>query len=208
MLERSGKLSSNPIVLLRQAQACQLMGDYEKAREILEPLVQRNPDNLEAQERLAEVALQQKDATTALRCLQHLLQRGSLTSRAAYLFRRAHTLCGNETQADEWQAKEVSLRRKERQLATLQSQLQADPQSPRARLIASYQSATFGDWESAAQNLAALLRQSPEYYAESFVQQLAEAIRQRGPLPPIESLMDFKPPVTSPTDNSHQSPQF
>ena len=188
MLDRSAQLNANQTVSLRQGAAWQLIGNYEKAQEILERLAQQYPDNREAHERLAEIALQRNDPTASLRWLQQLLDRDWITANTAYLFRRAYTSLGEESQAQQWQEKEAALRRTERQLAALQTEVLQDPHSPRSRLIAAYQSAASGNWKSAAQSLATLLRQAPDSYAEPFVQQLAEAIRERGKLPPLESI--------------------
>lgn len=195
MLERSAALKSNQTVLFRKGEALLLIGDYEKARAVLERLLVQNPDHLDAHERLAEVALQENEPATSLRHLQPLLDRERITSRTAFLLRRAYTSLGDESLAEQWQTKEAALRRTERKLAALHNELRNDPQSPRARLIASYQSGANGNWTSAAQSLAALLRQAPDAYAEVFVQQLAEAIRQRGKLPSLEA---FPSPEWSP----------
>lgn len=188
MLARSGKQHAAKPVLFKQAEAWQLVGNYEKARQLLEAFTQENPDNLKAQERLAELALQQNDPAAAMRYLQRLMNQPSLTSQTAFLLRRAYTSLGEDLLAEEWEVKQAVLRRKERQMTALQEELRKDPQSARSRLIVAYQSADAENWEAAARSLAILLRQSPDWYANDFVQQLTDAIQQRGQLPPIESL--------------------
>ena len=104
---------------------------------------------------------------------------------------RAYTQLGDDSQAQQWQAKSVELLTARRRLAALLDEARNNPQSPRSGLIAAYQAALDQDWDAARGALAALLRQAPLLYDEPFVQQLIEAVRQRSAPPALESLPDY-----------------
>ena len=188
MLDRSSQLAANPLVLLRQADAWQAIGKLDSAQQALEQIAKQAPMNRIVREHLAEIALQQKDPKRALSWLKPLLEGDEMSLNLAYLLQRTYTDLGEESLAEQWQEKTATLRREAKQSAALQSEAQKDPQSPRAKLIVAYQSAAARNWQLAGQQLAALLRQTPEAFEEPFVQQLAGAIRERGKLPPIEQL--------------------
>jgi tetratricopeptide (TPR) repeat protein len=190
LIERSHQLKPSSRALLGQGEAWQAIGNVDRARQVLNQIAQHDPERDLARERLAEIALHQNDPTSALQNLQSVQERGAITANSAYLLQRAYTALGEESLAEQWQARTAALRHVDRQLAALRREVRPNPDSPRARLVTAYQSAVNRDWTTAGRSLAALLRQAPDAYAEPFVQQLAEAIRQRGELPPLETMPD------------------
>lgn len=110
LLERSGQLKPNLNVMLRQAEACQLIGDQRRAQELLDRVVRQDSDNPEARERLAEIALQLDDPSSAERWLQTLIEQNAISFHAAYLLQRVYTALEKEELAQYWHEKTVSLR--------------------------------------------------------------------------------------------------
>jgi len=187
-LELSGQLKPSPEVKLRQAEAYQTLGEHAHAQALLKPLVGQDAHQREVRERLAESSLQVQDASAAVAWLEPSIERRDVSPHGAFLLQRAYTALGQEDLAQQWQEKTAKLRARERRLTAMRRAAQADPRSPRARLLAAYEAAVNGDWKGAGQILASMLRQFPDTYREDFVQQLVEAVRQSGELPPLEAL--------------------
>jgi Tfp pilus assembly protein PilF len=187
LFERSGQTTPGTDALLCQAEALQTLGEHRQAQGLLQQILQEGAHEHEARERLAESELQRRDPSAAVAWLQPLIERRVLSSHAAFLLQRAYTDLGDEALAEQWQAETAQRRLTERRLRAWRL-AQADPRSPRARTLAAYEAAAAGDWQGAGQVLALLLRQAPEAYQEDFVQQLVEAVRNRGELPQIEGL--------------------
>lgn len=184
MLERSIELGATSDAHRLLGDAMLQLGQSPEAVRCWTDALETDQDNLEARQALANAALQAGAADKALRWLRPLGNRPDVRASTAYLFQRAYTVLKHEDAAV-WQKKAVALRERERFNAAIQSVLRDQPQSFWARVIRTHHFASAGNWQQAEVMVAALGRTAPN---EAFVADLADAIRRRGPPPPLERL--------------------
>ena len=182
-LSRSVEL--NPTVEARTifGEASELSGDLDRAQELWQSVVADDPGNFQAREGLARTALQGGAAASAVKWLQPLTRGPQATSSTAYLLQRAYTLLGDQQQASRWQARAGELRERERRLNIIDFERQQSPDSVLSRTARAHHLASHGAPGEALQILEALLEVVPD---DPFVRQLADAIQNNAPLPPLD----------------------
>jgi tetratricopeptide (TPR) repeat protein len=144
-----------------------------------------NPRHAAAREGLADAALAAGDGRQALEWLAPLEANPRLRSSTAYLLQRAYGLVKDDEAAATWRDKAQALRTRESLDAALTNFMLVTPQAFWSRVIRAYRFAEAGNRVEAEVLIADLEREAPE---ESFVADLAQAIRAGGPLPSLERL--------------------
>lgn len=182
-LERSAGLDPTSEARNALAEACDALGDRARAVALWEQVVSRNPDDRTAREGLAQAALENKSPSEAERWLEPLLLRDDLHSSTAFLAQRAATIAGNKEAATRWAARADSLRKREKKITALEQGLRETPRSFWSRCVRAHRFARDGNFLQALVLTEDLLKQKPN---EPFVRQLADAIRNHTPLPPLE----------------------
>lgn len=160
-------------------------GQSEQAEAAWKATLQRDPANREAIEALADAALQRGDPQAALQWLDPLLHGKERRAGTAYLFQRAYTLLKDEETAKKWADTTATLRKIERRDAAIQNVLVDHPQSFWAQVIRAYRFAQIGNFDQARVLLDVLDAQT---HNETFVTELAAAVRKRGPLPSLDGI--------------------
>lgn len=183
-LERSITMRPTPDAHQLLGDAMLQLGQSPEAVRWWTKAVEADQDNQSARQSLANAALQAGNAEEALQWLRPLKNRLDLEAGTAYLFQRAYTLLEHEDAAV-WQKKAIELREREKLNAAIESVLRDQPQSFWARVIRAHRFASTGNWRQAEVMVAALRQRAPN---DAFVADLAEAIRRRGPVPPLERL--------------------
>jgi len=118
-LRRSQSLEETVEVLLRLGEACAITGNEAEAVAAWTQAIEHDPNNQEARNGLAELALGRSDGDEALRWLAPAASSLDVSSATAYLMERAHTLLGNENDLVYWQRRTAALRKSERLEAAL-----------------------------------------------------------------------------------------
>jgi hypothetical protein len=101
------------------------------------------------------------------------------------LYQRAHTLAGDETEAEAWRERTEKLRTRERFEGILEDVLVNEPQSFWARVVRAYRFAQRGNWSEAEFMISRLQKEAPD---EPFVRDLAAALAGHSELPALERL--------------------
>ena len=122
-LRRSQALEETVEVLLRLGQACAITGNEAEAAVAWTQALEHDPNNQEARNGLAELALGRSDGDEALRWLTPAASSPDVSSTTAFLMERAHTLLGNEDQLVHWQRRTAALRKSEKHQAALKRKL-------------------------------------------------------------------------------------
>jgi len=184
-LVRSVRLNPTPEALDALAEACDGLGDRKRAVSLWEQAVAQNSDDRPAREGLAQEALERKSAPDAERWLEPLLSRPDLKSSTAFLAQRAATVAGNKEAAAKWAERVKALREREKKIDSLEQVLRESPRSFWARCVRAHHFASEGNYSQAQVLAEELLAQQPD---EQYVRQLADAIRNRQPLPPLDAI--------------------
>lgn len=187
-LRRAVEIDPSPEVRNTLAEACDALGDRPAAVAQWQEVVAHSPLNRAAREGLARTALENRSPDEARRWLEPLLTQDELHSSTAFLAQRTETLMGNKAAAATWAARANSLRDSEKRIAALEQSLRDTPRSFWSRCIRAHRFASEGNPAQALVLAEELLKQNPE---QTFVQQLADALRNRKPLPPLE-MIPFK----------------
>jgi tetratricopeptide (TPR) repeat protein len=183
VLQRSLKLKESAEALTRLGQALEQLDDISGAIVRWKRAVEMAPALREPRESLAQGAFRAGRFDEARAWLQPVLQAPKPTSSAAYLMQRiCHALNESEA-AQEWRDRTDRLRKKEKLQAAIEHVLIEAPESNWARAIRAYQFAESGNWHQAEIFTLALLE---ENIHEPFVDKLAESIRHKGTLPPLD----------------------
>lgn len=184
-LERSAGLDPTAETLDALAEACDGMGDRDRAVSLWEQAVARNANDRPAREGLAQAALEKKLSSEAQRWLEPLLSDDDLRSSTAFLAQRAATIAGDREEAARWAARAGLLREREKKINALEQSLRETPHSFWSRCVRAHHFASDGNPAQALVLAEELLKQKPD---EPFVRQLADAVRNHKPLPPLDMI--------------------
>lgn len=160
-------------------------GETDQAETAWKMALQIEPGNLDAREALANHALQTDRPDMGLELLAPIEAQPRLRASTAYLLQRLYTMAKNDAAAARWQAKSESLRQCEQAITSINNFLRQSPKSYWASVILAHRFASSGNWKQAEDMLRELRAEESQ---EPFVQQLADAVRLRGDLPPLESV--------------------
>ena len=184
-LKRAVHLDPAAEALDALAEAHDDLGDRAQAAALWEQAVARSPEDRAAREGLARAALEKKAPAEALRWLGPLLTKDDLHSSTAFLAQRCASFAGDKEAAATWTARANSLRDREKKIDAVEQALRDTPRSFWARCVRAHKFASEGNFSQALELSEELRRQKPD---EPFVRDLAEAIRNHKPLPPLESI--------------------
>ncbi len=157
----------------------------ELAEQAWRRAVDLQPGNRRPREALARQALQNRDPSEAMNWLTPL-KSGHLRASTAYLLQRACSQAGESEQAAEWRRRYDELTVLERRDAAIQHLLIESPESWWAQVIRAWRMADDENWGEAASLVASLLNEDKE--SDPFLQDLVEAIHERGTLPSLDRL--------------------
>lgn len=180
LLERSLSIAPTTAAYADLGRAQEQLGRTEDAVKAWRSALALDPGDRTAREGLAGAALGGRDAVAAIDLLTPLSAEPAAST--AYLLQRAYALSGDAAESARWKDRADALRSQERLQSTVQKVLTESPDSPWAAALRAYRSAEQGQWAEAEKHLAA----APA--AEPFVTALREAVRRRGPLPPLSDL--------------------
>ncbi|MBI5758348.1 MAG: tetratricopeptide repeat protein [Planctomycetales bacterium] len=185
VLERSVKSQDNAEAHTRLAEALTQLGDADRSLVEWKRVVELDPPNRLARETLAQLALEQGEATQAFDWLRPLAVTSGLPSTTTYLLQRIHLLLGHADEAALWQQRTDDARRREKLTSSVNQVLREAPLSFWARAVRAYRFAEQGNWIEADHLTQSLAREAPQ---EPFVRELSVAVGKRGPLPSLELL--------------------
>lgn len=160
-------------------------GRTDAAEQAWQRALQLDPGGILTLEALADSALQKRDTETALKWLSPLTHAAEGRHHAAYLFQRAYLLRKDAAAAERWQKKAEELRKLEQRRERIEQLMLRTPYAFWANVARAHRFAAEGNWQQAADMVKELAREAP---ADPFVRELADAIRQRGPLPAFERI--------------------
>lgn len=183
--ELAVRLDPTADALQALAEACEGLGDRDRAVALWQQAVAGNPSNRPAREGLAHAALERRSAEEAEHWLAPLLSRDDLHSSTAFLAQRAATIAGDQDAAARWARRGTALRERENKIVALEQVLRESPRSFLARCVRTHHFATEGNYSQAQVLADELLAQQPN---EPYVRQLASAIRNHQPLPPLDAI--------------------
>lgn len=186
ILGRSVLLQPTAEAYVLLGEAADQVGEPARAASFYQSALKLDATHLVARENLANQAIGAKDGAAALEWLKPVEQHPQLRAATAYLFQRAHVLLKNEAESARWQERTELLRRRERLTSTLDRFVADSPNTFWAAVIQAYRFAELGNWEQAGVVLGSVDPQGVR--EEPFVQQLSDAIAQRGTLPPIDQI--------------------
>lgn len=184
-LERSLDLKPSARAYLLVGKARENLAQVAEAESAWREALRLDRSQTEVRECLARIALQQGDAKATLTWLEPLAARADIPASVAYLVQRAHKALGNEEAATEWRQRTDRLRQQEKVTSAVSNVLRESPQSFWAQVIRAHRFAATGNWAEAESILTLLRKEKP---ADKFYHDLVEAVRRRGPLPPLEQL--------------------
>ena len=185
LLKRSLETRATPDAAVSLGQALLQLGETREAVANWELAVKLEPQSHRARESLADIALREGHAQTALEWLQPLEDSAKLEPATAFLLQRIYQRLGDSEKAAIWQARTAQLRRK-REVESAVDRLQIEaPHSYWAQIIRAYRFAEAGNW-SEAEVLMQQIRDSDS--TEAFVQQFRHSVKIHGALPPMETI--------------------
>jgi tetratricopeptide (TPR) repeat protein len=185
LLKRSLVTRPTPEACFYLGNAFSQTGNLDGAVEAWQKAVELDPAGFSAREALANVALQKRDFDGALKWLAPLEPIAQQRYKTAYLFQRVHTLRRDEAGVQQWKKKADELRQRDQRLGVVDQLMARSPHSFWANVARAHRFAERGNWQQAEDMLNELAREAPQ---DKFVQELAAAVRQRGPLPSLERL--------------------
>jgi tetratricopeptide (TPR) repeat protein len=144
-----------------------------------------DPAGVPVHEALADSALQKGDLKAASEWLAPLERIAQARYKSAYLFQRLAMKRNDQAAVERWRKKADELRQGEQHRQRVTEIMRLMPHSFWANVARAHQFAAQGNWQQAGDMIEALAREAPQ---DQFVQDLATAIRQRGPLPPLERM--------------------
>lgn len=185
VLERSVTKRPTAAGLATLGKACADTGRLPKAVDAWKRAVQRDQFNAVARDELANVALRRGRPREALDWLLPLTTTGNLDGSTAYLLQRAYTQLKQPDSAAEWKDRAAKLRRAENIRSTLHELLRRSTDPFWIGVVRAYQLAEQKRWDEAVPLLKELRKQQPR---NSLLRDLAQAVRNRGPLPELSRL--------------------
>jgi tetratricopeptide (TPR) repeat protein len=165
--------------------ACEQMGDLDRAVDYWKQAVAADSTLLRAREGLARASIEQRQPDQALKWLEPVAEEEDLPSSVAYLFQRSYTLVGDPDRAKQWEARVDRLRDQENRSQLIDDGVQRAPNSFWSRAVRAHRFASRGNSRQAAMLLDQLLEEAPD---EPFIRKLAEYVQNRGPLPSLEMI--------------------
>lgn len=180
LLQRSLAITPTAAAYVDLGRAEEQLGRIEEAAKAWRAALALDPGDRTAREGLAGAALGRGDAAAAIDLLTPLTEEP--TASTAYLFQRAYALSDDMAESARWKDRADALRSRERLQSTVAKVLTDSPDSPWAAALRAYRSAEQGQWTEAEKHLAGAPADEP------FVTELREAVRRRGPLPPLSDL--------------------
>jgi Tfp pilus assembly protein PilF len=184
---RGVKAEKSALGYVDLGEAYSQVGDSVRAVASWKNALELDSQSVAAREALANAALRSGDARAALEWLDPVRDSESPSTSLAYLFQRVYTLVGDEEQTRHWTALTRKVRKRKRIFAAIENVLSEAPRSFWARVIRAHQFANEGNW-SQAEVMLAPLKPSIQKTPTPFVEELFQAIQQRGRLPSLESL--------------------
>jgi tetratricopeptide (TPR) repeat protein len=160
-------------------------GRNEPAEQAWQKSLQLDPAGVPPVEALADCALQRRDTDAALRWLKPLGPVAEVRHKTAYLLQRTYLLRKDPEQAERWRKKAEELRKADQRHELLEQLLLRSPYSFWANVARAHRFAAQGNWRQAEDMLQELAREAPR---DAFVQELADAVHRRGPLPSIDRI--------------------
>jgi tetratricopeptide (TPR) repeat protein len=140
-----------------------------------------------ARQGLAAVALRDNDARQALEWLKPLETQGRGLSNTALLLATAYEAIKDEPAAATWRQRAAAISAREKHASEVQRLMLEDPGSTWARAARAHTFAAAGNWKQAEAMLDGL-PEKPQGDVKKYVDMLAEAIRNKTPLPPLEKV--------------------
>lgn len=185
LLKRSLEIRPTASAATALGQAFLQLGDTEQAVAQWELAVKLDPESHRAREGLADLALREGRADQALEWLQPLEDSDKLEPATAFLMQRICQRLGDSEKAAAWQVRANQLRRKREVESAADRLLVEAPSSYWSQIVRAYRVAESGNWLE-AQRLLQQVRDVDSPH--EFVQQLQNAVKTRGPLPPLEEI--------------------
>ncbi len=161
------------------------LGDVAKAEAAWKKAVEIEHLNHDAREELANAALGRGSPREALDWLAALIEVHAERSSTAYEMQRAYRLLKQDGLAVEWQRRGEELRKAEKRKSAIEQALIEAPRSFWSRFILAHRFASAGNWSEAEVVAAGLIKEDAK---DPLVRDLANAIRERGPLPSLDRL--------------------
>ena len=159
-------------------------GNNDAAEQDWKKSLELDPGGIPPREALAESALQKGDVQAALKSLGPLERIAQKRFKTAYLFQRVCMKQEDGAGAERWRKKVEELRKHEQRLELIAQVMRTSPHSFWANVALAHRFASEGNWQQATDMIEEL---APET-KDAFVQELATAIRKRGPLPSLDGL--------------------
>jgi tetratricopeptide (TPR) repeat protein len=182
LLKRSLEIRPTPAAAVSLGQAQLQLGDAQQAVADWKLAVELDSQSHRAREGLADVALREGQVQEALEWLRPLEESPRLKPATTYLFQRIYQRLGDSSQAAIWQARTSELRRQQEIESAVDRLLIEAPSSYWASVVRAYRFAETGNWSEAQEVLQQLRDADPQH---AFVEQFRNAVRTRGPLPPL-----------------------
>ena len=183
--DRAVRLAPDADTKVWLGEACEQAGDVARAVALWKEALADAPRDVKAREGLARAALEKNAPAEALQWLEPAAGRRDLTSAAAYLFQRAHTLLGDREAAAHWEAETAKLRQREQRAGLIDRGLRDAPHSFWSRAVRAYRFAAKGNRAQAQVLVGPLLHEAPN---EPFLRQLADFLDGDGELPSLDLL--------------------
>lgn len=185
MLERSMAVAPSAAALAELAKLRQAEGDAQGASQLFERAIEFDPAQPDACEALAAQAITAGDFDRAQRRLAPLAGGALHRLKTAELLLAIFEQKNDATEVRRWKARVKQMQSREELDAAIKRVQRENPASFWPLVVRAHDFASAGNANQADEMLQAL---PAEALKETFVQDLAVAIQQRAPLPPLERL--------------------
>jgi tetratricopeptide (TPR) repeat protein len=185
VLEKSLASRPTPEAYYYLGNAHSQAGKTDAAEQAWQKSLQLDPGGVPVHEALANSALQKGDAEAAIKWLRPLERLAATRFKTAYLFQRVALKQKDLAGAQRWLKTLDELRKRDQVLTKVEDLMKRSPHSLWANVARAHQFASQGNWQQAADMIQELAHEAPD---DPFVRELTEAIRQHGPLPPLERM--------------------
>ncbi len=185
MFEKSLAARPTPETYYYLGNAHAQAANTEAAERAWKKSLELDPAGVPVHEALADSAIQRGDLKAASEWLAPLERIAQSRYKTAYLFQRLAMKRNDEAEVQRWRKKADELRQGEQHRQRVVEIMRLLPHSFWANVARAHQFASQGNWQQASDMIEELARDAPQ---DVFVQDLAAAIRKRGPLPPLERL--------------------
>lgn len=185
LLERS--IASSPTAAAHHllGTALSRKGDTDGAIAEWKKSIEIDAAGVTPREDLAAAEIARGDAVAAREWLAPLERVAERRFQSAYLFQRLAAIERDDAAFSRWRATTDSLRTAEDRVKVLEKMMADDPLGYWPRVVRSHKFATLGNWPQAVDLMATLPERADDH---PFVVSLREAVRTRGPLPPLEDV--------------------